>query len=69
MVRLVLQVVNRFALAWSDASLHQRSVSTCDVDVSIPSPPSMSTPVPASFHTRLRNIQLVPSVSQRRFEK
>lgn len=35
-VRLVLQLVNRLASAWSDDSLHQRSISTCDVDVFSP---------------------------------
>lgn len=68
-VVLVLMVVNRFAAAWSGAPLDQRSISTCDVDVPVPSQPSMSTPATASFRTQLGNIRLVPSVFQRRFEK
>ena len=37
--------------------------------VSVPSQPSTPTLAPASFRIRSRNIQLVPSGSQRRFEK
>src|ERR1700722_8796651 len=68
-VRRVLQLVNGFADAGSGASRHPRSMSLCDVCVSVPSRPSTPTLARASFRIRSRNIQLVPSGSQRRLEK
>ena len=61
--------MNRFAVGLVRCTNCISAVSTCDVDVSVPSQPSMSTLAPASFRIRSRNIQLVPSGSQKRFEK
>jgi hypothetical protein len=65
-LRRVLQLVLGRALVWSDGPLRLRSISTCGVDVSLPSQPSTSTPAPVSFRIRSKNIRLAPSGSRRR---